>query len=100
MNLEQRTLDRIATEFPATEHEAVAALLGRYTGNESGRVRWDILQLSGGKLDEVRNLVAAALTDYRDVLYWAEYQATDPMFRNQDSKKLVDEFLAKWGRKE
>ena len=56
--------------------------------------------MSGGKLDEVRKHVEAALTDYRDVLYWAEYQATDPMFRNQDSKKLVDELLAKWGRKE
>lgn len=41
----------------------------------------------------------AALADNRDVLYWAEYQTTDPMFHDQDPKKRVDE-LAKWGRKD
>lgn len=37
--------------------------------------------------------------DYRDVLYWAEYQATDPMFRARDPKPVVDDLLGQWGDK-
>ena len=91
--------ERIAGEFPAAEQETVADLLGSYAGPEAARVTWDILQLSKGSLENVRKYVAAAKTDYRDVLYWAEYYASDPLLRGRDPKQLVDELLEKWGKK-
>ena len=99
MSLEQRTLDRIAREFPAAEQAPVVELLRGYPGPEAGRVVWDILELSKGSLKNVENHLQAARTDYRDVLYWAEYYATDPMFRGGDPKKMVADLIAKWGDK-
>ncbi|HEX7951659.1 MAG TPA: hypothetical protein VF523_01155 [Burkholderiales bacterium] len=59
----------------------------------------DILQLSKGSADKVRQYVEAAKTDYRDVLYWAEYYATDPLLHGRDPKQVVDEIIQKWGDK-
>jgi hypothetical protein len=62
-------------------------------------VRWDILNLSEGGLGKVRDYMKAAQTDYRDVLYWAEYFKDDPMLHGRDPKQMVSEILAKWGKK-
>jgi len=43
--------------------------------------------------------VKSAQTDYRDILYWAEYYKDDPMLRGRDPKQMVDEIIAKWGKK-
>jgi len=43
--------------------------------------------------------VKAAQTDYRDVLYWAEYYTNDPLLRRRDPKQMVDEIITKWGKK-
>jgi len=99
MSLEPRTLERIAKEFPATEQAAVIELLRSYTGPEAARVAWDILQLSKGSLASVRQYLAAARTDYRDVLYWGEYYATDPLLRGRDPKQVVADLLVKLGGK-
>jgi hypothetical protein len=99
MGVEARTLDRIAGEFPAADRPAITASLASYAGPEADRVRWDILQLSKGRAADVRRYLEAAKVDYRDVLYWAEYYATDPLLRGRDPKQLVDEVLAKWGKK-
>lgn len=74
-------------------------LLSGYSGPESGRVTWDILELSKGSLEKVRHYVQTAQKDYRDILYWAEYYDDDPLLRGRDPKQLVDEILAKWGEK-
>ena len=80
--------------------EALAiALVSSYSGPETGRVAWDILQLSKGSLESIRRYLQAAQTDYRDVLYWAEYYDTDPMLRSRDPKQVVDDILEKWGDK-
>src|SRR4029077_2745361 len=100
MNLEQRTQERIAKEFPESEQRSVSELLGRYSGPEAGRVTWDILELSKGNLENVRRYVQAAQTDYRDVLYWAEYYDHDPMLRRRDPKQMVDDIIAKWGKRD
>ena len=98
MSLERRTLDRISREFPQNYHPRVAELLDRYIGPERNRVIWDILQLSEGDLEKLTHYAEAAQKDYRDILYWAEYFATDPMLENQSPKEMVEKILAKWGR--
>ena len=97
MTLDERTRDRIAKEFPSLEHAAVTELLSAYDGAESRRVHWDILELSKGDLEKVRHYVEAAHTDYRDILYWAEYYDKDPMLTGRDPKKMVEDILSKFG---
>jgi hypothetical protein len=99
MSLEQRTLERISTEFLPSDQAVVIELLSGYSGPEAGRVTWDILQLSKGSLENVRRYLQVAQTDYRDVLYWAEYYDTDPLLRGRDPKQIVDAIIAKWGDK-
>jgi len=99
MPLEQRTLERIAKQFPATERASVVELLSGYAGPESKRVTWDILKLSNGSLDNVRRFSKAAQIDFRDILYWAEYYENDPMLRGRDPKQFVEEILAKGDKK-
>ena len=99
MSLEPRTLERIAKEFPAEEHAGVIALLGGYGGPEPARVAWDILHLSQGSAANVRKYLDAARTDYRDVLYWAEYYSTDPLVQGRDPKQVAAEIIAKLGGK-
>ena len=99
MSLEESTQVRIAKDFPAAEQAPVAELLLSYAGPEPARVVRDILHLSKGKLEDVRRYLKAAQTDYRDVLYWAEYYATDPMLKDRDPKQMVEEIIAKWGNK-
>jgi hypothetical protein len=97
MALEQHALVRIAQAFAAAERAAVIELLESYRGPEPARVVRDILQLSRGSLDEARKYLQAAQTDYRDVLYWAEYHESDPQLRGREPKQLVEGILAKWG---
>jgi hypothetical protein len=95
--MEQRTLERIRQEFQEPDQDGVIELLTRYSGPESDRVRWDILELSKGELGKIGEYVKAAQTDYRDILYWAEYYKNDPL-RGRDPKQMVEE-IAKWGKK-
>lgn len=99
MTLDERTRDRVAKEFSSSEQAAVRELLTTYGGAESGRVHWDILELSKGDLGKVRQYLEAAQRDYRDILYWAEYYEHDPMLKGRDPKKMVDDILSKWGKK-
>jgi len=97
--MEQRILERIRREFQGADQNCVLELLASYSGPEDDRVRWDILVLSKGELKKVGEYVKAAQTDYRDVLYWAEYYENDPMLRDRDPKRMIDEIITKWGRK-
>src|SRR3954447_8712666 len=99
MSLEERTLERIAKEFPLAQQASVFECLSSYTGPEAERVSWDILELSKGNLERIKQNVKVAQTDYRDILYWAEYFESDEMVRGCDRKKQIDEILAKWGNK-
>ena len=99
MDLEQRSTERIAKDFSQAEQASVVELLTGYAGPEPARVTWDILELSKGSLEKVRQYVKAAQTDYRDVLYWAEYYDHDPLVRGHDPKKLVDDIIANWKAK-
>jgi hypothetical protein len=99
MSIEERTQERIAKDFSASEQASVIELLGSYSGPEIGRVTWDILQLSNGSLENVRQYVQVAQTDYRDVLYWAEYYDSDLLFRGRDPKQMVEDIISNWGDK-
>jgi hypothetical protein len=99
MVMEQRILERVSREFQGADRDTVVQLLESYAGPETDRVRWDILELSKGGVGKVRDYTNAAQTDYRDILYWAEYYKDDPMLRGRDPKKMVDEILAKFGKK-
>jgi hypothetical protein len=98
-NMEQRTLERIRQEFQEPDQDGVIKLLTSYSGPESDRVRWDILELSKGELGKIGGYVKAAQTDYRDILYWAQYYKNDPLLRVRDPKQMVEEIIAKWGKK-
>ncbi len=95
MGLEQRSIERIAKDFLQAEQASIVELLTSYAGPEPARVTWDILELSKGSLEKVRQYVKAAKTDYRDVLYWAEYYDRDPLVRDRDPKKLIGDIIAK-----
>jgi hypothetical protein len=99
LSLEERTRERISKEFTESDQVLVIDLLSTYSGPENARVVWDILKLSKGKLENVRQYLQAAQTDYRDVLYWAEYYAADPLLQGRKPKQLVGEILTKWGDK-
>jgi hypothetical protein len=96
--MEQRIIERIGREFEGPDQNRVLELLASYSGAESYRVRWDILELSKGKLEKIGEYLKAAQIDYRDVLYWAEYYQNDPMLRDREAKQMVDEIIAKWGK--
>ena len=97
--MEQRILERVSREFQGSDRHTVVELLESYAGPETDRVRWDIVELSKGDVGKVRDYIKAARTDYRDILYWAEYYKDDPMLRGRDPKKIVDDILAKFGKK-
>jgi hypothetical protein len=98
-SMEQRTLERIRQEFQEPDQDGIIELLASYSGPESDRVRWDILELSKGELGKIGEYVKAAQSDYRDILYWAEYYKNDPLLRGRDPKQVVEEIIAKWGKK-
>jgi hypothetical protein len=67
--------------FAGDDLELVLSTLAEYGDEtwhrEPERVLRDVLLLAAGDPDEVARLIAYAKTDYRDVLYWAEYQGRD-----------------------
>lgn len=55
------------------DREAARAMLAPVVdANEGERVAVACLRLAGSNLEELRTCVDAALTDYRDILAWAE----------------------------
>jgi hypothetical protein len=62
---------------------------------ERERVQLDILKLSGGSEEKVREYVAVAKRDYRDVLFWAEYpeeSRLDTPEKRQRVRKMFENF--------
>jgi hypothetical protein len=66
--MEQRILARIGRDFQKTDQKCVTELLASYSGPESDRIRWDVLELSKGSVGKVGEYLKAAESDYRDVL--------------------------------
>ena len=62
---------------------------------ERERVQVAILKLSAGSEAKVREYVAVAKRDYRDVLFWAEYpeeSRLDTPEKRQRMRKMLEKF--------
>jgi len=99
MTVENRLLERIGKEFAYSERATVVELLSSYPGPQAERVRWDILKLSNGNLEKVRQCIEAAWAGYCDVVCWPRYFDDHPILRPWRPKKLVEQILVKCGVK-
>jgi hypothetical protein len=70
-------LERIRVSFVNTEVALAIAALEEYSGPERSRVMRCIVHLSNGSLEALQGHLRSALGDYRDVIYWAEYDRED-----------------------
>jgi hypothetical protein len=75
--MKSRILRKIISYWPNKDPKEITDLLDRYGSEdyhrEKDRVYLAILKLSDGKLDLLEHYLDIALSDYRDVLAWAEY---------------------------
>src|SRR5438045_9229427 len=85
--------------FPETSHSRVLELLDSYGvesyERERERVQLAILKLSDGNEEKLREFVAVAKRDYRDVLFWAENpqeSRLDTPEKRERIKKMFEKF--------
>src|SRR5947208_1524160 len=85
--------------FPDTSNSRVIELLDSYGvesyERERERVQLAILKLSEGNEEKLREFVAIAKRDYRDVLFWAEYpeeSRLDTPEKKERLRKMFENF--------
>ena len=85
--------------FPESAHSRVLELLDTYGiesyERERERVQLAILKLSAGNEEKLREFIAVAKRDYRDVLFWAEYpeeSRLDTPEKKERIKKMFEKF--------
>ncbi|HWY52438.1 MAG TPA: hypothetical protein VNW72_13235 [Chthoniobacterales bacterium] len=82
--------------FPETSHSRVLALLDAYGvesyEHERERVQLAILKLSEGNEEKLREFVAVAKRDYRDVLFWAEYPEESRLDTSEKKERIIKMF--------
>lgn len=85
--------------FPESAHNRVLELLDTYGvesyERERERVQLAILKLSEGNEEKLREFVAIAKRDYRDVLFWAEYPEEaklDTPQKRERFRKMCEQF--------
>jgi hypothetical protein len=109
MQLSPKVSAAIDRFFPEAERPVVAHLLAEYGDapheREAERIHLLILKMSRTEVDRVRNLVAAAKRDYRDVIAWSVQPPrtyivgllrNGPNAGNKDA--LTPSLLRKWKR--
>ena len=89
----------IQATFPESSRARVLELLDRYGvesyERERERVQLAILKLSGGTEEKLREFLAVAKRDYRDVLFWAENPEEarlDTPAKRERIKKMFEKF--------
>lgn len=82
--------------FSEADRPAALAALRRYCGPETPRVHRAVLVLSGGVLARLDAMVDAANTDYRDVLYWAEYPEESTLGTPKKKREAARRMAARW----
>jgi hypothetical protein len=85
--------------FPESARARVIELLDTYgvesSERERERVQLAILKLSEGNEEKLREFVALAKRDYRDVLFWAEYpeeSRLDTPEKRERIKRMFEQF--------
>ena len=99
--MEQRTLERIRQEFQEPDLDGVIELLASFSGPESDRVRWDILELSKGELGKNRRIRESGAVVITATFFIG--LSIIRMIRSRvgrDPKRVVEEIIAKWGKEE
>jgi len=88
--------------FPEGAHTRVLELLDGYGiesyERERERVQLAILKLSEGNEEKLREFVAVAKRDYRDVLFWAEYPE-EARLDTPEKRERVRKMFEKFGIK-
>src|SRR5437867_9596757 len=89
----------VQKSFPETSYSRVLELLDTYGvesyERERERVQLAILKLSEGNEEKLREFVAVAKRDYRDVLFWAEYpeeSRLDTPEKRERVRKMFEKF--------
>ncbi|MFC1745489.1 hypothetical protein ACFL35_15955 [Candidatus Riflebacteria bacterium] len=94
--MNSKILQKIQKEFHKEKWQEIIDLLNKYGSRpyhkEIERVQYDILLLSEEDISLVSHYVETALTDYRDILYWAEYYDNAPWVM---WNKIIKEFREK-----
>ena len=77
MHSRDQVVASVQATFPISSWARALELLDGYGADpherERERVQLAILKLSAGSEEKMREYVAVAKRDYRDVLFWAEY---------------------------
>src|SRR5437899_990306 len=89
----------VQKNFPGSAHTRVLELLDTYGvesyERERERVQLAILKLSDGSEEKLREFIAVAKRDYRDVLFWAEYpeeSRLDTPEKRERMRKMFEKF--------
>ena len=98
--LTQDVVDLIAKTFPANEHATVSGLVRSFHWEPgpavNERVHLDLLELSAGNLERLRELVATAQVNWRDIILAAEFDVLgDEIRQNERGKRRLAELAAK-----
>jgi hypothetical protein len=88
--------------FPESAHARVIELVHRYGvesyERERERVQLAILNLSAGNEEKLREFVAVAKRDYRDVLFWAE-NPDEARLDRPEKRERIKKMFEKFGIK-
>ena len=99
MHSRDEVVASVQATLPKSSWARVLELLDSYGvepyERERERVQVAILKLSAGSEEKVREYVAVAKRDYRDVLFWAEYpeeSRLDTGEKRQRARKIFEKF--------
>ena len=89
----------VEATFPKSSWPLVLELLDSYGvesyERERERVQLAVLELGAGSEEKIREYVAVAKRDYRDVLFWAEYpeeSRLDTPEKRERVRKMFEKF--------
>src|SRR5216684_769646 len=92
----------VRKSFPEGAHTRVIELLDTYGvesyERERERVQLAMLKLSGGSEEKLREFLAVAKRDYRDVLFWAE-NPEEARLDTPEKRERVRKMFEKFGIK-
>ena len=92
----------VQSNFPESAHVRVLELIDTYGvesyERERERVQLAILKLSDGNEEKLREFVARAKRDYRDVLFWAE-NPEEAKLDTREKRERVRKMFEKFGIK-